>query len=185
MALERSGTLPNQVGIMELSFKNLQIRNLVWLVVSLGVLWVDQVSKHWALNALSGIDGLTVIPGFFDLSLGYNYGAAFSFLNDDTAWHWYFFVGIAFSLSSVLLVWLCNIPQGKRVLLFSISLILGGAFGNLYDRFSHGYVIDFIAVYYRDWHWPTFNIADSAICVGAALLILATWQEDRKKLKGA
>ncbi len=107
-----------------------------------------------------------------NITLAFNTGAAFSFLNTAGPWHHWFFAVFSLSMSIALMVWLMLTKQKSMGLLLGISLILGGALGNLLDRFFLGHVVDFIDVYYQNHHWPAFNIADSAICLGA-LFILA------------
>lgn len=167
-------------GIPEAASGGARWQNLAWLLLSMIIVWVDQISKRWAADYLSGMDGINIWPGF-DFSLAHNFGAAFSFLSDKSGWQFYFFVTVALLLSSLLLTWLVRVPRDSTLTLISLALILGGAWGNLIDRLLHGYVIDFIMLYYKAWVWPTFNIADSAICIGAALLILVTWREERQQ----
>jgi signal peptidase II len=143
---------------------------LAWLVLSLAVVVLDRGTKMWAETVL---DGGVMIPVFswFDFSLVYNRGAAFGFLNDAGGWQNLFFVVLAI-LVSVFLVWsLYRLKRDERQLAMAYALILGGAIGNVFDRVSQGYVVDFIHWFYQDWHWPHFNIADSAISIGAALMI--------------
>ena len=156
------------------------MRNLVWLVVSAIVIWMDQVTKLWASRHLAEFDALTIFNGF-DLTLAHNYGAAFSLFNDGSGWQRYFFVVVAIVMSALLLTWLWGVVRQQRLTSFSIALGLGGAWGNLIDRLQHGYVVDFISFYYRDWHFPTFNVADMAICLGAGLLILISFKEEQAK----
>lgn len=144
---------------------------LRWLWVSLAVLLFDQATKYLADSAMVLHEPIVLIPGLA-LTKAYNLGAAFSFLDDASGWQRWFFSGLALVVSSILLVWLRRLPAGEWRTALALALILGGAVGNLVDRVLYGHVIDFIDVYYRAWHWPTFNIADSAISVGAALLVL-------------
>ncbi len=142
-----------------------------WLSVSLLVLVLDQASKLLADAMLALHQPVMLIPSLA-ITKAYNTGAAFSFLGDASGWQRWFFVGLAVLVSVVLLVWLLRLKTGERRTALALSLILGGAIGNLVDRVIYGYVIDFIDVYYGSWHWPIFNIADSAITVGAGLLLL-------------
>ena len=107
-----------------------------------------------------------------NITLAYNTGAAFSFLSGTGDWHRWFFAGFSFLVSFILVVWLWRTPKKDKLQSTGVSLILGGAVGNLLDRGLHGHVIDFIDVYYGHHHFATFNIADSVICIGAGLLIL-------------
>ncbi len=118
-----------------------------------------------------------VIP-FLNLTLTHNTGAAFSFLSDAGGWQRWFFAGLTIVVSIIIVVWLTRLKPGQRWLPVSLSLVLGGALGNLWDRLVIGAVVDFIDVYYRTWHWPAFNLADSAICVGAVMLVVSTFKED-------
>lgn len=150
-----------------------------WLWVSGVVLLLDQCSKLLA-DALLASAPVHLLPGLA-LRKAYNSGAAFSFLSDASGWQRWFFVSLAVVVIVVLLTWLRRLPAGQLRAAWSLSLILGGAAGNLVDRVIYGHVIDFIDVYYGNWHWPTFNIADSAITVGACLLLLDAFIGNREK----
>jgi signal peptidase II len=143
-----------------------------WLGIAALVIVIDQVSKLWAETALSLHQPLPVIP-FFNLTLAYNEGAAFSFLSEAGGWQRWFFTGLALLVSVVLLAWLKRLPDEEKITAWSLSLILGGALGNVIDRVLHGHVIDFLDVYYQQWHWPAFNVADSAIFIGVGLMLLS------------
>lgn len=147
---------------------------LKWLWLSGLIIVLDQASKLFMASWLSIAETRAIIP-FFNLTMAHNTGAAFSFLSQAGGWQRWFFVGLALAISSGLLVWLKKLAKTKMEAI-SISLILGGAIGNVIDRLLLGYVIDFIDVYYGTYHWPAFNIADSAICVGAALLIIDSFR---------
>lgn len=142
-----------------------------WLWLSAVVLILDQCSKLIADSLLQFNQPVPLLP-FLDLRMVYNPGAAFSFLSDASGWQRWFFVGLTLLVSLVLVVWLRRLSAGQARLALALSLILGGAAGNLIDRVVYGHVIDFIDLYYGDWHWPVFNLADSAITLGAGLLIL-------------
>ena len=118
---------------------------------------------------------------FFNLTYVRNYGAAFSFLSDAGGWQRWFFTIIAVVISCVLAVWLARNSKTQLKLNLALSLVLAGAIGNLIDRSIYGYVIDFLHLYYQNWHYPAFNIADSAICIGAALLIWDSFSNDEVK----
>ena len=152
--------------------------NLRWLRLTLLVVILDQVSKHAAVQWLSLHQALPVLPGF-NLTLVHNTGAAFSFLSDAGGWQRYFFIILTVSISLIMLVWLARLPAGRSLLACALSLVIGGAAGNLWDRLQYGYVIDFIDVYYGQWSWPVFNVADTAITVGAALLLLDSFRSNR------
>jgi signal peptidase II len=141
------------------------------LLLSAVVVALDQLTKQLADRYLSAYDPLPVMPSF-NLTLSFNPGAAFSFLADAGGWQRWFFTVLAIGVSAAIVVWLRRITPGEWRLGVGLALILGGAVGNVIDRLIYGHVIDFIDVYYGDWHWPAFNIADSAITVGAAFLIV-------------
>ena len=141
----------------------------LWLVVI--VLVIDRISKSLALEYLPPYEPVSVVK-FFNLALAYNTGAAFSFLGSASGWQVWLFGTIALSVSIGLLVWLSRLSSKQRWLCVALAFVLGGAMGNLCDRLLYGHVIDFLQFYVGDWYWPTFNIADSAVCVGAIMLLL-------------
>jgi signal peptidase II len=145
---------------------------LSWLALSALVIALDQLTKHIALSALQPYAPQPVIPGFLNWTLAFNTGAAFSFLHDAGGWQRWLFSALALTVSAVLIVWLRRLPRSDWRTALPLSLVVGGALGNLVDRVRFGHVTDFIEVYYGQWSWPAFNIADSAICVGAVLLIV-------------
>ena len=140
-----------------------------WLSGSVIVL--DQVTKFLAETLLTFHQPVPVLPSF-NLLLTYNTGAAFSFLAGAGGWQRWFFLGLGLLVSIGLIVWLRRLKPTETRLAAALALILGGAIGNLIDRAWLGQVIDFIQLYYQHWYWPAFNLADSAITVGAALLVL-------------
>lgn len=147
------------------------MRNLVgWLSISLLVIVLDQLSKFWIVGAFQFGDGVA-LTSFFNLVHAHNTGAAFSFLANESGWQRFFFIGIA-SAAALLIVYLLHKHAKESWFCLALSLVLGGALGNLIDRVRLSYVIDFLDFYYAGWHFPAFNVADSAITVGAALLIL-------------
>ena len=141
---------------------------LLWIPVA--VIVADQLTKHLALLYLAAGD--MPITSFFRFALAFNTGAAFSFLADAGGWQNLFFVGVAVAVSVIILFMFRKLESKDMQLAVALMLVLGGAIGNVVDRLRFGYVVDFIDVYYQHWHWPTFNIADSAISIGAVLLIL-------------
>ncbi|HXD37753.1 MAG TPA: signal peptidase II [Rhodanobacter sp.] len=145
---------------------------LPWLWLSAIVIALDQLSKWWALHALApaGVPH-PVIPGFLNWTLAFNRGAAFNFLADSTGWQRWFFVVLALVICAVLLVWLARTPRRDWRTGLPLGLIVGGALGNLIDRLHAAQVTDFIHVYFRQWDYPVFNLADCGISVGAVLLI--------------
>ncbi|BFT29714.1 signal peptidase II [Alteromonas sp. D210916BOD_24] len=144
---------------------------LRFLWISAVAFILDQLSKYTVMDSMALYQSIQVLP-FFNLTYVHNYGAAFSFLDSAGGWQRWFFTGIAIAVSSVILWWLKQSPRSQKMLPIAFSFILGGALGNVYDRLVHGYVIDFLDFYVNNYHWPAFNIADSAIFIGAALLIL-------------
>ena len=141
-----------------------------WLSISIVVILLDQVTKYFANTGLVYAEAVPVIPSF-NLTLLYNRGAAFSFLSDAGGWQRWFFVAVSLGASVFLIAWLRKLNSQQWLLGAALALVLGGAVGNLIDRLWLGYVIDFIQLYYRSFYWPAFNVADSAISVGAVLLI--------------
>lgn len=144
---------------------------LKWLCLSLIVLILDQWSKITIDSVMSLHQSIAIIP-YFNLTYVRNAGAAFSFLSGAGGWQRWFFATIAVAISSVLTIWLYRLKANETLLAIALSLILGGAIGNLIDRLAYGYVIDFLDVYYQTWHWPTFNVADMAISLGVFLMLL-------------
>lgn len=145
--------------------------SLPWFALALAVILLDQYTKGLATNALEYGQPVRVF-WWLNITLHHNTGAAFSFLSDAGGWQRYFFSAAATIISLVLAAWLWVMPRGQWLLALSLGLILGGALGNLWDRLALGYVVDFISVHYQQRYFPTFNIADSAISVGAACLLL-------------
>ncbi|MGA9422634.1 MAG: signal peptidase II [Rhodanobacteraceae bacterium] len=145
---------------------------LIWLLLSALVIVLDQTTKAIALATLQLHVAHPVIPGLLNWTLAFNSGAAFSFLAGSTGWQRWFFTALAVVVSLVLVLWLRRTRRGEWRVALPLALIVGGALANLVDRTRFGQVTDFIQVYYHEWAWPTFNIADSAISVGAVLLIV-------------
>lgn len=151
---------------------------LRWRQSGLAVLWIsalvigcDQWTK-WLVEANLVPHQPVVVAPLINLTLTYNTGAAFSLLSQASGWQRWFFAGIAVIVSIVIVYWLRRMPVEERLTTSSLAMILGGALANAYDRVMLGHVIDFIDVYINNWHWPAFNVADSAISVGAVLLII-------------
>lgn len=143
---------------------------LKWLWLSGFVIVLDQITKFMASTMLIMYKPVAVMP-MFNLTLMHNPGAAFSFLSDAGGWQRWFFTVIAVTVSTFLIFWLRRLQQDKKLEAVALALIIGGALGNLVDRVLLGYVVDFIQVYYDKWFFPAFNIADSAITIGAVLII--------------
>lgn len=149
-----------------------------WLALAAAIVAVDQLSKYAAVHYLVANMAIVVTP-FFNLVLVYNAGAAFSFLSDAAGWQRLFFIAIA-GLASVWIVFLLRKYPHQRLFALALSLVLAGAIGNLIDRIRVGAVIDFLDFHALGYHWPAFNVADSAITCGAALLI---WDALRPKVR--
>ncbi len=147
-----------------------------WLWLSLGVIALDQATKFLATRFLELYERVVVLP-VLDFTLLHNTGAAFSLLAGASGWQRWFFIGLALTVSAVLMVWIWRTPRGEKLLPLALSLILGGALGNVIDRIVHGYVVDFIHAHWGAAYFPAFNIADSAITIGAGLLILDAFRE--------
>ena len=165
--------MPNAVG---------RFGRLSWLWLSLLVLVIDQASKLYFNNALSMYQQIVVIPDYFSWTLAYNTGAAFSFLADSSGWQRWLFALIAVAVSAVLVVWLKRLGRNETWLAVALALVLGGALGNLYDRIVLGHVVDFILVHWKNiHHFPAFNLADSAITVGAVMLALDMFKSKKSE----
>ena len=147
---------------------------LKWLWLSLLAVILDQVSKLAIDSSMQLHQSIAIMP-YFNLTYVHNTGAAFSFLSEAGGWQRWFFAGLALVISGVIAVWLARLKQHETLLAVALSLVLGGAIGNLIDRLAYGYVIDFLDVYYQTWHWPAFNIADSAITLGVILMLLESF----------
>jgi signal peptidase II len=142
-----------------------------WIWLSLLVILLDQGTKQLAEAMLTFAQPVTVLP-FFDLTLLYNKGAAFSFLSDQAGWQRWFFIALALVVSLVMLAWLSRLKRDEVWQAVALGLIIGGALGNVIDRILFGHVIDFIHLHYAEHYWPAFNVADSAITVGVAVMLL-------------
>lgn len=145
--------------------------NLRWLWLSFAVVILDQWTKFLVIKHLSLHSSYIVMP-FLNFTLAFNTGTAFSFLSFASGWQIWLFVGLAVIVCLSILVWLSRISRYAYWLATSLALIFGGALGNLIDRLRFGYVIDFIDVHVKNWHYATFNLADSAICIGVVILII-------------
>ena len=150
---------------------------LGWLWCSLAVVIVDQSTKLAAVSLLDPSASVELISTL-DLVLVYNTGAAFSLLSTAGGWQRWLFIGLALAICIFVFHWLRDLPRHARWIPLALSLILGGAVGNLIDRVHIGAVVDFIDFHVGDWHWPAFNVADAAICVGAALLVLGMFRRE-------
>lgn len=144
---------------------------LKWLWLSAAVIVLDQSTKLMIDASMELYETIELIP-FFQLTYLRNQGAAFSFLSQAGGWQRWFFIILSIAASTGISIWLKRLRSDQRWEAVAWALILGGALGNLIDRIAYGYVIDFLDVFYRDWHWPAFNMADSAITVGVIMLML-------------
>lgn len=148
---------------------------LCWGWITLVVLILDRLSKNLAQEYLSAYMPLAISPGF-NLTLSYNKGAAFSFLDQMPGQTW-IFGGIAIIVSIAIIVWMSRLSWRQYGVSIALALIIGGALGNLWDRLVHGHVIDFIQLYVSHFYWPVFNVADSAVCVGAGILFVYSFKK--------
>jgi signal peptidase II len=149
---------------------------LKWLWLSGFVILLDQLTKQWIDATMQLYQSIEVIP-FFQLTYLRNQGAAFSFLSDAGGWQRWFFVALSSGASIAIGVWLARLHEDRRWEAIALALILGGAVGNLIDRLFLGYVIDFLDVFYGGWHWPPFNLADSAITIGVVMLLVDSFRQ--------
>ena len=150
-------------------------RWLTWLWISVIVFALDQATKY-AVSAHLQFGESRFIFSWFNLVLAHNKGAAFSFLANAGGWQREFFIVLTLTISLVL-IWMLRSNHTNRVLAIALSLVIGGAFGNLYDRVLHGHVVDFIQWHVAGYYWPAFNVADSAICIGAGMLIFDSFRK--------
>lgn len=142
-----------------------------WLILIAAVIVVDQLTKIAIGKLFAYGERKDVIHGFFDLTLVFNKGAAFSFLSNASGWQRWFFTGIGIVAAIFIVVMLAR-HASQKLFCTALALIAGGALGNVIDRLIHGHVVDFLLFFYRDWSFPAFNVADSAITVGAVLVVI-------------
>ena len=154
---------------------------LSWLWLSAAIIIADFLSKLWALRTLSYMQSVEVVPGFWNWTLVHNTGAAFSFLANAGGWQQWLFSALALVISAVCIVMLKRTERTAWHTALPLALIIGGALGNLIDRIRFGYVVDFVHWYWNGFHWPVFNLADSAISIAAVLLIVFSFTHDDKK----
>lgn len=144
-----------------------------WLWLAALIFVLDISIKLIVMDSMGyGWDNRIELLPFFNLLYVHNYGAAFSFLSDQSGWQRWFFAAIAFLVSGLLTYWMSKLPASEKWNNIAYAMIIGGAIGNVFDRLVHGFVIDYLDVYWGTYHWPAFNLADSTICVGAAMIIL-------------
>ncbi len=144
---------------------------LVWLWVAFLVIVLDRLSKTWMVQHLIAYEPLQILP-IFNFTLAYNTGAAFSFLHSAAGWQTLLFSSLALVVSAVIIYWLAKASSRQWWMSIALTLILGGALGNAWDRWLYGHVIDFLDFHLEGWHFAIFNMADSAICVGTVMLLL-------------
>lgn len=146
-------------------------KSSLWIVLSLFIIACDQFTKYYVVKNFTEQTVVHVLP-FLNFILRFNPGASFSFLGNASGWQVYFLSGISIIVSLILIVWLCRLPRTEWLTALPVSLVLGGALGNLIDRIRFGFVTDFIDFHVHGWHYATFNVADSAVCVGAMWLMV-------------
>lgn len=149
-----------------------------WVCIAIFIFALDRISKILVMHSLPFLRPLNIFPGF-NLLFTYNKGAAFSFLNYASGWQEWLFGAIAVIVSIVVITWLIRHKQAHIWTKIAAALILGGTLGNLFDRVFYHYVIDFLDFYFLQWHFPVFNIADSAVCIGAIMLMIEIIRKDR------
>jgi signal peptidase II len=149
-----------------------------YLSISAVVIALDLYTKHLIQQAFAFGD-LKQVTSFFDLVRYHNEGAAFGFLNDAGGWQKWFFTGISV-VAVIVITYLIKKHSEQKLFCFGLALVLGGAIGNLYDRITLGYVVDFLNFHINNYYWPAFNVADSAICVGVAMLLWDSFKQDKK-----
>lgn len=154
-----------------------------WLLIALAVIAFDQLTKLLILQHFQ-LGDARPLTGFFSIVRVHNTGAAFSFLAGASGWQRWFFVGLGL-VAAVFIVWMLRTQAPRKLLGCALALILGGALGNVIDRLLHSYVVDFLDFHWAGWHFPAFNVADAAISVGAALLILDEIRRMRRERRGA
>jgi signal peptidase II len=154
----------------------IQVERARWLALSALIVAVDQWTKSIASANLSLGDSVEVARGVY-WTLAHNLGVAFSMFNDGSGWQRYGLSAFAFVVCVLLASWLLRLARDEWLSAFGLALVIGGAIGNLVDRVRLGYVVDFILVYIGNYPWPAFNVADSAICVGAGLLLIAGFRQ--------
>ena len=158
-------------------------RKIGWLSLAAAVVVADQVTKNLVIDNLALYQRIPILP-ILDLVRLHNTGAAFSFLAGASGWQNWLFTGVAILVSAGILWWLTTLPNtGHRILAFGLTLVLGGAIGNVIDRVLYGYVVDFILFHYNEWSYPAFNIADSAVTCGVALILYDSFVLERRRTR--
>ena len=152
--------------------KQFRLFNLIWLAIAVAIICLDQLTKSLVMNHLQLYQAIKITP-FFNILLSFNTGAAFGLFNQASGWQQWLFGCVAVVVSSAIVIILLRQPREQWLNNLGMSFILGGALGNLIDRLTLGYVIDFLHFHLGQWSWPIFNVADSMICIGAGLLLLS------------
>jgi signal peptidase II len=163
------------------TFKKMRNSGLIWLWIAVLVLLVDHFTKMAAVNYLGFHEALPILS-IFDLTLSYNTGAAFSFLDSASGWQHWFLGGLALLVSAMIVAWLARLSVRDYWMSTALCLVLGGALGNVWDRIAYGHVVDFLSFHWGDWYFAIFNIADSAICLGA-FMIFCCWLKQERDAK--
>ena len=158
------------------------LKKYFWILIVILIFTLDQVSKHLVINNLVLEEPVNLLP-FLNLFFTFNPGAAFSFLNKAGGWQEWLFGGVAVVVGVFLVIWLYRMKEQDKWLKVSLALILGGTLGNLYDRIVYHQVVDFIDLFFKDWHYPVFNIADAAISIGAVMLIIDVFRKKDSKIQ--
>jgi len=161
----------------------LTVRRIIYALIVVLIFAADQITKHIVQHSIARGEVITIIPGFFNLIHAENSGVAFSlFSGASSPWKLVLLIGVSVALLITVVVVALKSRQMNWQTGVGLALIIGGASSNLLDRIRFGEVVDFLDVYYRQWHWPTFNIADSAIVVGVVLMLLASWRGGNKQI---
>ncbi|CAL7960688.1 Lipoprotein signal peptidase [Gammaproteobacteria bacterium] len=149
-----------------------------WVFIAISIFVLDRITKMLVLQYLPFRLPVNVLP-MFNLFFTFNTGSAFGFLNSASGWQGWLFSGVAIAVSAFLVVWQFKISVRHAWLKIALALILGGTLGNLYDRIIYNHVVDFLDFYFGQWHYATFNLADSAICIGAIMLLISSSQKEK------
>ncbi|MGO2507652.1 MAG: signal peptidase II [Vibrio hibernica] len=155
-----------------------------WLWLAALVFVADISIKLVVMNNMGygWVNRIEILP-FFNLLYVHNLGAAFSFLSDQPGWQRWFFTGIAFVISAMLIIWMRKLPATECWNNPAYSMIIGGALGNVFDRLVHGFVVDYLDFFWGSYHWPAFNLADAAICIGAVMIVLDGFRSKKESAK--
>jgi signal peptidase II len=153
----------------------MKLKNLNWLWLSVIIIIIDQITKVIVSNHIPLGSGIQITP-FFNLVNAQNFGAAFSFLDTPGGHQRWMFSVVSLLVSIGLIIWLLRVERSQHWRAAALALVIGGALGNFWDRFSVGYVVDFLDFHLGNYHWPAFNVADTAVCIGAAILIINLMQ---------